>query len=499
METARLNKSPSVNAELKEALAAWGLPAALELLKGTPINCLIVNWASGESEDSVQQQALWPLIEAGRRMDISFVGKITVKDGLEAAVAAGRAAGLSAVMLENAPGNSPLWKEPALRAAKGGGQGMVDLPVILQSPRDKVVWEATSPVFSSTDNVWPGVGLDTMKGDTAIAGPTGIPWVNSNGWFSLLTRALAPGKTLWLDVDPPDSARALHPETYCLAVADSRAYGCQWIISLDDRTRMGILKKDPKALDGWAKICATLSFFESHREWATFQSLGVLAVISDFRGENTYLSGEVLNLLNRRQVQFLVMDRPQALAEPIAGLRALLWLDKEPPSPAQLSRLLAFVRQGGLVMAATYWGPPGLSGTEKDWLFGYKLYNVGQGQIVVPEAGFQDPYQVAVDSHLLVSRRNDFVRLFNPASTNCYSSVDAARKKRLVQVLNYSSSPASYMTLWVNTRIWSGRLWNPEAKDSSLIRGVAVTSGTEFQLPTIPLYCALELEVRKTT
>ena len=46
------SKSPSLSTELKEALDAWAQPGALELLMGTPINCLIVDWAGGVPEDS---------------------------------------------------------------------------------------------------------------------------------------------------------------------------------------------------------------------------------------------------------------------------------------------------------------------------------------------------------------------------------------------------------------------------------------------------------------
>ena len=58
--------------------------------------------------------------------------------------------------------------------------------------------------------------------------------------------------------------------------------------------------------------------------------------------------------------------------------------------------------------------PPEVNQQQKNPSF-YKMYNVGKGQIAVAEEGFQDPYQVAVDTHLLVSRRNDLVRLYNPA------------------------------------------------------------------------------------
>ena len=476
LEIARRNKSGSINADLKEMLEAWGQPSALELLKGTPINCLIVDWVDGGPEDSAQQQALKPLLEAGRQLGINFVGKVALKEGTGASVAAARAAGLSAVMLRDASGQS------------------FDLPAILQLPSEKVSGETASTIFCTSENVWPGVNLETMEGDNAAAGATANPWVNSNAWFSMLAGVLAPGKTLWLDFDPPDSSSVVHPANYGLAIADSRTYGSQWVISLDDKLRAALPRGDVQAKGVWEKLCEVLAFFESHREWEAFKSEGILGVISDFRGDNAYFSGEVLNLLNRRQVQFQILERSRSLPAPAQGLKALLWLDKEEPTTEQHSQLLDFVRQGGLLIAAAYWGPPEVKPTIKDPSLQYKMYNVGKGQIAVAEKGFQDPYQVAVDTHLLVSRRNDLVRLYNPASTNCRSSIDPGRRKRLVQVLNYSSNPADSVTLWVNTRAVSARLWGPGTKDAVTVRGVAAAPGTDFGLPPISVYCALEFE-----
>jgi hypothetical protein len=476
LEWARRNKTKSASAELKGTLDAWAQPAALELLKGTPVNCLVVEWAEGAPEDSAQPQALKPIIEAGRQRGINFVGKIAATEGVAASVASAHAAGLSAVML-----------------AKGSDQAL-ELPVILQSPRDKVAWESVTPIFSVTDNDWPGLKLETMHGDDAVAGPTGVPWVNSNAWFSMLSDELASGKTVWLDFDPPDTSTVAHPATYPLAVADSEAYGSRWIISLDDNLRAALLKENPQAASVWSKTCETLAFFESHREWERFRPQGILAVVSNYRGDNAAQAGEVLNLLNRRQVHFQIMERSRALAAPSPGLKAILWVDSDAPSAGQLAKLLAFVRQGGLLIAADYWGPSGVVPTRKDPSIAYKMYNVGQGQIAVSEEGFQDPYQVAMDAHLLVSRRNDLVRLYNPATTNCHSSLDPVHKKRLVQVVNYSSHAASFVTLWVNGRAQSARLWCPGAKDPRPLPGVPAKPGTDFQLPTIAVNCALEME-----
>jgi hypothetical protein len=399
-----------------------------------------------------------------------------MKEGTGVAVSGARAAGLSAVMLEDTSGQSS------------------DLPAILQFQRDKVAWDTASTIFSSKENIWPGLNLETMRGDTAIGGPTGVPWVDSNGWFSLLAGELAPGKILWLDFDPPDTSTVLHPASYALAIADSRAYGSRWIISLDDKLRAALPKGNLQAKSVWDKVCEAVAFFESHRDWETFKSQGVLAVISDFRGDNASLSGEVLNLLNRRQVQFQILERSRPLPAPTQALKAMLWLDKEAPSPEQHSQLLAFVRQGGLVIAATYLGPQEVKPAKKDPSIHYKMYNVGKGQMAVAEEGFQDPYQVAVDTHLLVSRRNDLVRLYNPAATNCHSSIDPGHRKRLIQVLNYSSDPADSVTLWVNARVESARLWQPGTKDARTLQGVAAAPVTDFGLPPLSVYCALEFE-----
>ena len=484
LDIARRSKSRSFNAELKETLEAWEQPSALEILKGTPINCLVVDWANGIPEDSAQQQALKPLLEAGRRFGISFVGKIALKEGTGAAVAAARTAGLSAVMLRYASGQS------------------FDLPAILQLPREKLADESVSTIFSTSDNVWPGVTLETMEGDNALAGATANPWVNSNAWFSLLTGALKPGRTLWLDFDPPDSSSLLHPANYGLAVADSRAYGSQWIISLDDKLRAALPRGDSQAKGAWEKLCEVVAFFESHKEWDAFKSEGILAVISDFRGDNAYFSGEVLNLLNRRQVQFQILERLKPLPSPDQELQAFLWLDKDEPSAEQLSQLLTLIRKGGLLIAAAYWGPSEVKPAKGDPSLHYDIYNLGTGQIAVAEEGFQAPDQVAVDTHLLLSRRNDLVRLYNRATVNCHASIEPRSgasksphpRKRLVQVLNYSLKPADSVTLWVSDHGKSARLWKPETKGPFTLQGASAAPGMDFRLPTISNYCALEFE-----
>ena len=47
LEISRRSRSISFNPGLKDTLEAWAQPSALDFLKGTPVNCLVVDWANG--------------------------------------------------------------------------------------------------------------------------------------------------------------------------------------------------------------------------------------------------------------------------------------------------------------------------------------------------------------------------------------------------------------------------------------------------------------------
>ena len=476
IEAARISKSKPADSDLRTTIEGWAQPKTLQLLKGTPINCLVVDWASGTANDESQQRALKPLISAGRELGLSFVGKVGTKENLAAIVAAGRAAGLEAVMID------------------GPADPSLDLPVISGFPRDSVDWDAATDIFSATGNVWPGVVLPTMKGDTGVGGPTGEPWMDSNGWFALLARQMVPHKSVWLEIDLPVSSEALPVESYSRAIADSRAYGSHWVLTLDGPMRAGILNGNPQALSAWKSIGGALSFFEEHAEWAAYKPMGILAVVSDFRGTNSSLSGETLNLLSRRHVQYEVLDRRLALAGPVTGLKAVLWTDDDPPTSEQHRNLLDFVEQGGLIIAPKYLGPAGVVPRHEYWLPGYDIYDGSKGRIAVASQGFSDPFQLAREAHLLVGRENDLARLFNPGTTNCFTSMGPGRRKEIVQIVNYASNSSTYLAVWVSLNAHRARLWCPDSKTPHSLECISESDGTSFELPEFQVNCAIEIE-----
>ena len=89
--------------------------------------------------------------------------------------------------------------------------------------------------------------------------------MDSNGAALLIARALAPGKAVWIDFDPPPQAK-LAAEAYMLAVADPASHGARWVISLDDQLRADLTAKKQPAADTWKKLIGTVAFFEQHKE-----------------------------------------------------------------------------------------------------------------------------------------------------------------------------------------------------------------------------------------
>lgn len=153
----------------------------------------------------------------------------------------------------------------------------------------------TAPVTVLKDARWPQVRTGS-NGD-ADAGPTGSPWIDSNGYAIQIARALAPGKPVWLNEAPPAN-RALKPDDYCLAICDAAVYGGHWLPS--------------PAFEAWPRIAALQKFFLDHREWDQFRPAARLGVISDFTGPHYDLAMETLNLLTRQYVPFEIIPESRA-------------------------------------------------------------------------------------------------------------------------------------------------------------------------------------------
>ena len=474
LEVSRRQKREGFTPQVQQVLTRWHDPAALDILKDTPVNCLLVSWAVGLPEDAQQQKTAGPLVAEASRRKLSVVGWVEGSADHNAAIAAARSAGLSAVAIQSF-------------------KGKPDPLVIPWADRANAPWGATAPVLPITDNVWPGVR--GRQGGGTDAGPTALPWLDSNGWYIQLARARTKSE-VWVMFDPPGGATVVPAQGYPMAICDAEAAGGRWVISLDDTLRARLLERDSTAQQTWKGIAATAAFFEKHREWRSYQPLGNIGVISDFSGGNLDLSGEILNLMSRKGALYRVIWKQTAMAQPFTGLKVLVYADSEQPSRDLRQKMLGFVESGGLLVTGPKWGSEGKS-LGPDVHPRFDVRSLGKGRLALAKEELADPFQIAVDTQILLSHANDQVRLFGGGASGGYHFTGSADgKTALLQLLAYAGARGiSQMTVWAYRSVRSARLWSLQAAEPALVEHVAAEyGGTDLRIPSMPAYGALQLE-----
>ncbi|MGB7758290.1 MAG: hypothetical protein WBL61_00595 [Bryobacteraceae bacterium] len=473
LEIARREKAKGFLAETAEVLRYWQDPASLAAIQGTPVNCLVVSWASGLPADTGQQQALQPLIEKGRQSGLEFVGLIEGEVDKPAAMAAAQSAGLSAVAMEGDP------------------PGSAGLPVIPWNKSIQGRWTANSPILGISDGLWPGIPQD--RG--VVSAPTNLPWVDSNGAVLLIVRALAPDKGVWIGFDAPPQAKPT-AEAYMLAVADPASYGARWVVSLDDQLRADLTAKKQPAVDTWKKVADMLAFFERHNQARTYQPMGPLLVVSNFGASGWDVGEEALNLFPRIRQPFRVMARSRATGASFAGLQAIFYVDQEPPDPALREKMIAFAKGGGILFVPSKWpNPEGRPVPAEPYLL-FSVRVLGKGRLAVCKEDPPDAYDLVADIQNVISHKNDLFRLYNAPSMNFLYQTSAQGRQGVMHLLNYSRRPGSDGPLfYVKEPHRSARLVSPEiASPTELQWAPQEAGGAELSVPRISVYGAVELE-----
>jgi hypothetical protein len=410
---------------------SWRDPSLLKLLAGTPINLLLTPADPGL--DAVRSEA--------RRM------------------------GLTCWEIVTAPPSRP--------------------DQIRIQQRSELEWNRPGAVVAVSDCVWPSIASESR----GSAGPTGVPWVDSNGWFAQLARALMPRSEIWLVFDPP-GGMVLRAESYALAVADSEAFGGRWAVSLDEQAQAdkGLAARIIHVVGD------ALRFFGQHRAWSSYVTCAVLGVLSDYAGEDRHMAEEILNLLARRHLPFRVLRKTDDKSQ-FEGLKAIICPDARPPATEVEQRLLDFVRQGGLLIANAGWRVRGGTPGPEDVHRRFDVFLLGKGRLAVAREPFSDPYLVALDAHLLLGRRHDLVRLWNGGSLNIRYTGQPGGRRAVVQLVNYSTRhPAHEVTLGVTARYRRAWFWELGANKPRALEVRPAPQGIELPLPEFAIYGAVELE-----
>jgi hypothetical protein len=472
IEERRRREDPPVD-EI-EALEWWGAPPALEVLEESPVNCLVVTWAEGGGGDAAQQGALGPLLGAARQRGLSLVGWVGADVDLRQAAAGAEAAGLDALATESTEALDGFEVLRFGELGSGRGPGFVGI--------------AGAP--------WPGMQFRGFFGGDADAstGPTGPPWIDSNAWRVRAARELEGAQTVWLAFDPPEESRwPLRGASYVQAIADAAVHGGRWMVSLDPRLRVGLARGEDTARSMWGEIGQAQSFFEEHRSWEGYRPVGHLGVVSDFSGDNEFLSLEVLNLLSRQSTLYRIVQKGRALEESFDGLKAVLFVDEEPPGADLLRKLYSFAEEGGTLITPPGWEERGTL-MEHTWPPRFRQLRFGEGRLAVAREEISDPYVLADDAQLLMSHRYDGVRLFNAGATMshyCENGDGASGILHLISFMNlFSGVP---LTIWFRREWASARLWRPGTGEGGPAERRAAEPGVEFSMESVPVYGVLEV------
>ncbi len=342
---------------------------------------------------------------------------------------------------------------------------------------------------------WPGVKLNESGAvDRAAAGPTGAPWVDSNGWAIRLAAALNPAAAIWVEAAPRKPR--LFAESYVIGVADAAVHGGRWIISLDEDLAAGIAARKPESVEAWKNLATTVRFFSSKKSWSEFVPAAVLGVVSDFSGKNEFVSHELLNLLARANQQYRVLPMTNVLTTSFAGLRTVIYPDEQPPDAGVRRRILAFVRAGGTLVTGPKWGLLADMSPAANQHPRYSLFISGKGLLAVAKPDFEDPYIVANDAVILMSHRYELLRFWNVGATGSLFSTDPGRRNGVVQVLFYSSARFGNTTLRISERCREARLWTLDRPEPRSVEMEIREGGTEFHLPPVSHYAAVEIQLQ---
>jgi hypothetical protein len=383
--------------------------------------------------------------------------------------------------------------KPIADAARAAGLTVLEWNSLGAAPLDEVKWDSPAPQTVITGLEWPRMKMAARRSADVDAGPTGAPWIDSNTWVARLAAVRAPHRPVWLGFELAKGDPAPGEAAYNIAIADSAATGARWMVSLDDHLTKGIPAGNAEALKIWRSIGAALAFFEKHRDWAAWEPWGSIGILSSFAGKDEFLGQEVLNLSARRNLLYRVVDRSAPASHKLEGLRAVLYVDSDSPSPALKAKLDAFVRAGGLLiiphaLASEFAGGRPIPGP----VAGYDLRSLGKGSLAVAARNWDDPFFLAADVHSLVMRRNDPVRLFNARSLWQHYSVAPDGRASLLQLVGFTGRPNQSVSI-APARPWrSAALYTIGCSAPAVLEPIQVEGRPEFHLPAFSHYAALE-------
>lgn len=431
-------------------------PASLDLLEGTPINCLLVERVTPE------------FVAAARARNIAVLR--VVRDGaqLEAALDEMAASRASGIVLEGALATE--IRERARETAARGGWRWIELP-----PRARLRLDRAEGIIGTSQGLWPGIRM--FEEGAVQAAPTGGPWVETNAGFLRYLRSATEAE-IWMANTPPTKT-LMRVERYLHAIADAATAGARWVVALDPEFDRRLHARDPKALDAWRRIGAYLRFYEDHAEWRRWKPAGRVVLIQD-ESSGALLSGGILDMIAVKHVPVRPVPRAHLNAQALEGARLVVNVDPGALGESEKEVLRSFTRSGGTLLS----GPPG-----------WKFPPPQEDRITLDEKDLARLDEIWREVNSLLGRRNFGARLFNVSGmlSNLLASPDG--RQMLLHLVNYTDYPAENITVHVAARCGSARLLEPEAPPRTL-EPYVIEEGAAVEIERIATAAALLLDCK---
>ena len=430
----------------------WSDAASLELLRDTPVNCLLVkSWDGAFLREA-----------AAHKVDVLAV--IAPGPDAPARVGAAVEAKLAGVVLDGD------FSEDAAAAArrKAGGLPVIELPL-----RARMRLDSNAAVTGTCQGVWPGVQV--LAGGAAKAAPTGSPWIDTNAGFLRAARAWGQ-RALWLGNVPP-AGMVIPPERYLQAIADTEMAGGRWVVALDGDLAARLAKREPAAMAAWKRMGQLLAYFEAHPEWRRLEPLGQLAVVQDPES-GALLSGGILDMIAARHTPVRPVPSARLTPQALKGATMAVNVDGPTLAPDKQEVLKGFARAGGTLLTPAPGGAP-------------KGRNASA--ITLDKAEQERVGELWSDVQSLIGRRNLGVRLFNVAGmlSNLLGSPDG--KMAVLHLVNYTSYPVENITVHLLGQYSHARLFTPEGAESNL-ETYPVEDGVGVDIPRVSICATLRLD-----
>jgi len=432
----------------------WQDARSLELLAGTPVNCLLLETYSPE------------LVAAAEKRGLITLARIAPGGDTVASARGALASGVSGIVLE---GSFAEGTAAAVRTEAGSR------PVVEITARNRLALGSAAPVLGTWQGVWPGIPAQD-HGSGRMAGPSASAWIDTNTGFIRAVRAWGDA-AVWLANSPPDG-EVVTAVRYLQAIADAAISGGRWVVALDRGFAGRLAAGDESALAKWRRMGALLDYFERHPEWRAMREGGKLALVQD-PAKGGLLSGGILDMIAVKHTPVTPVPPQRLTAESLAGTSVAVDVDAGALTAPEEAVLRNFAHSGGTVLTSPA---------------GFQDERPPGDSITLSKAELERFNDIWRDVNSLVGRQNLGVRLFNVSTmlSNVLTAADG--KTEIVHLVNYSDYPVENVTVQFLGGYRRATLLTPDGAERAL-EVYATEEGSGVDIDKVAVCATLKLEL----